>query len=504
MRREMAGHFTAGTFGPDNGTWRPGDNVTSGKWIFSWKSDEFGMVTRAKARLCARGFSQIEGVDYFDKFSPCPSHSSVRLLAAVACELGYDLCHSDADQAFVQSRLKELVYMRLPAGCGSLSGKIVVLKRSLYGLKQASRTWHQHLIASVKRLGFEQCGADACVLRLVENGSVSIMAVVHVDDIFTAGRKSRCDQFVADLNRYLPINNLGVLRFYGGCRFSHDPVAGTVKISQQTFAENVVRKFGVTRNKPTPMPFDLKLENFDPAEPDVDEPFRSLVGHLMWLANQTRPDIYFSVRAVARYSHAPKVIHWRAALHILMYVRFTSSLGITYQRGTARGVDLEVYVDSDFASKTRDRRSVTGYVVMCAGACVSFSSKTQRSVALSSSEAEYVAMSEGLKDAIYMRFIWSFLFPDRDVGCTVVYEDNMGAQHLANNPATTPNSKHIDIRYHFIRERMGRGEFKVAHVSSAPQHADFLTKTLRPGPFLRQRNVVMLSLIHISEPTRPY
>ena len=209
-------------------------------------------------------------------------------------------------------------------------------------------------------------------MRLVEDGVVSMVVVVHVDDIFCIGRKSRCDQFGRDLNQYVPITNLGELRLYAGCRFSRDFDSGTITISQQTVAENIVEKFGVTRFKETPMIVGLRLDDFDPTEPDVDEPFRSLVGHLMWLANQTRPDILNAVRAVARYSHAPKLVHWKAALHILMYIRFTSSYGITFQRGATSGVGLEVFVDSDFASRATDRRFVSGGVVMCAGACVSF------------------------------------------------------------------------------------------------------------------------------------
>ena len=175
-------------------------------------------------------------------------------------------------------------------------------------------------------------------MRLVEEGVVSMVVVVHVDDIFSIGRKSRYDQFGKDLNQYVPITNLGELRLYAGCRFSRDFNSGTITISQQTVAENMVEKFGVTRTKETPMVVGLRLEDFDPTEPDVDEPFRSLVGHLIWLANQTRSDILNAVRAVARYSHAPKLVHWKAALHVLMYVRFTSSYGITFQRGTANGV----------------------------------------------------------------------------------------------------------------------------------------------------------------------
>ena len=446
---------------------------------------------RAKARLVARGFSQREGVDYFETFSPCPSITSIRLLAAIACDLGWDMVHLDALQAFVQSELEEDVYIRLPKGCGRLSGRVVKLARSLYGLKQASRMWHYHLVRAMKSLGFEQCGADACVMRLIENGVVTMVVVTHVDDIFSIGAKARCDQFGRDLNAYLPIKNLGELRLYAGIRFSRDRAAGTITLSQETFARSLVEKFGVTRNKEIPMVVGVKLEEFDEYEPDVVEPFRSLVGHLMWLANQTRPDILNATRAVARYSHAPKSVHWRAALHILMYVRFTVGLGITYQRGTENGVALEVYVDSDFASKATGRRSVTGAIVMCAGACVSFISRTQKSVTLSSCEAEYVAMGEGLKDAIFLRYLWSFIFPDRRVGCTVVREDNMGALHLAANPVTTPNSKHIDIRHHFIRERVARKQFRIVHVASALQHADFLTKPVHKGAFYFHRDFVM-------------
>ena len=148
--------------------------------MYSWKSDEFGNVVRAKARLVARDFGQREGIDSFDIFSPCPPVMSIRLLAALACELDLNLWHFDAERVFVQSDLDEVVYIRLPPGCGALSGKVVRLRRSLYGLKQASRTWHYHLVRGMKALGFQQCEADACVMRLVEDGAVSVVVVVHV------------------------------------------------------------------------------------------------------------------------------------------------------------------------------------------------------------------------------------------------------------------------------------------------------------------------------------
>ena len=285
------------------------------------------------------------------------------------------------------------------------------------------------------------------------------------------------------MDAYVPITNLGELRWYAGCRFERDRVTVTFRISQQASAEKIVAKFGATRGKPTPMVVRLRLDEFDQEEAEVEQSFRSLVGHLMWLVNKTRPDIFNAVRAVARYSHSPKLVHWKAALHILQDMRLTSGHGITFHRGMDSGVDLELYVDSDFASSDTNRRSVFGGVVMCAGACVSFFSRTQKSVTLSSTEAEYVALAGGIKETIFLRYIWSFIFPDRDVGCTLVKEDNVGAIHLAENPATTPNSKHIDIRHHFIRERVANGEFKVVYVPSEKQHADFLNKSLHQGAF---------------------
>ena len=197
----------------------------------------------------------------------------------------------------------------------------------------------------------------------------------------------------------------------------------------------------------------------------------------MWLANQTRPDILNAVRAVSRYPHALKRLYWQAAMHVLMYVRVTSSFGITFQRGMVGGDRMERFVDSDFASKATDRLSVSGPVGIFAGARVMYLCRTQKGVALSSMEAEYVAMADGIKEAIFWRYLWSFMFPDRDVGCTLIHEDNVSAIHLACNSATTPNSKHIDIRHHFIRERVEREEFKVVHVRSHLQR-DFLTKPL--------------------------
>ena len=417
--------------------------MISAKWIYTWKGDERGRVVKAKARLVARGFSQREGIDFFETYAPTPSASCIRLLASIACELDLDLCHFDAEQAFVQSELKEEVFLRLPQGCGDMSGRVVRLNRSLYGLRQASRTWHHHLIVRMKILGFEQCLADACVLRLIEDGAVSIIAVVHVDDIFAAGLKSRCDRFCEDLNELVPINNIGELTWYAGCHYSRDRANGMLTISQKTFTDQLVDKYGVTLGKKNPGWTGEKFDRVDDAgEAEGDWPFREVVGSLMWLANQTRPDISDAVRAVARYCHAPKLVHWQATLCILQYLKSTSNFGITFQRGS--GIDLEVYADANYAEKATDRRSVSGGVVICGGATVSWFSRTQKCVTLSTTEAEYVAMGDAVKEALFLRHVWCFLFPDRAVPCMKVFEDNMdGCSAVGVEP-----SEQLEIEAH--------------------------------------------------------
>ena len=196
----------------------------------------------------------------------------------------------------------------------------------------------------------------------------------------------------------------------------------------------------------------------------------------MWLANQTHPDSANAVRAVARYASQPEEVHWRTAVGTLEYVLSTSNSGITFQKGS--GSDLLAFEDADYASKAADRRSVSGEAIMCAGACVCWFWRTQKCVTLSTTEAEYVALADTIKEAMFLRYVWNFIFPGFGTSCITVFEDNEGAKNLAQNPVCTSNSKHIDVRHHFLRGLLFKGVFVFAHVESDYQHADILTKPL--------------------------
>ena len=160
----------------------------------------------------------------------------------------------------------------------------------------------------------------------------------------------------------------------------------------------------------------------------------------------------------------------------LEYVFSTSDFGIAFQRGS--GLELVAYADANYASKAADRRSISGGAVMCAGACVCWFSRTQKCVTLSTTEAEYVALADTIKEAMFMRYVWSFILPGFGAMCITVFEDNEGARQLAQNPVCTSNSKHIDVKHHFLRELVFLGEFIITHFESEEQHADLLTKPL--------------------------
>ena len=174
-----------------------------------------------------------------------------------------------------------------------------------------------------------------------------------------------------------------------------------------------MKKFRVTSVQSVRLKVGVKLEEFDKNEETESWPFRELVGGLMWLAISTRPDISNAVRSVARYCSAPKAVHWKSALGILAYINGTCGFGITYQRGTTVGISLEVFADADYASRATDRRSVSGGAIMCAGGCVCWFSRTQKCVTLSTSEAEYVALGDAVKELLFLRQVWRFMIPGK-------------------------------------------------------------------------------------------
>ena len=326
-------------------------------------------------------------------------------------------------------------------------------------------------------------------MRKVVDGAVVMIVGVYMDDLLIGGSEEDCESLLASLNKTFPTNDLGECTWYDGCGIERDVELGTIKLSQEAYVESLMKWFDVQSISDIPASPGADLGPKQDDEPGGDWPVREAIGSLMWLSTMTRPDITNAVRAVARYAHKPTERLWQAIMKILSYLNGTRSLGITYVRGS--GLSLNVYADADYASKENDRRSVSGVAVTLGGTAVSHTSKTQRVVSLSTSEAEYIAAGEEVKEALFVRVVLSFIAPETSGASIKVLEDNQGAKALIENPLSSARSKHIDVRYHFIRDLFRTRKKSVEYVASAEQHANILTKALSRENLMYRRKHLM-------------
>ena len=323
----------------------------------------------------------------------------------------------------------------------------------------------------------EQCKADPCVFRLVRDGVVVMIVCVHVDDIITvAGESEACDFLSTCLLEEFQTTG-GELSWYLGCAFERDRKEDVLRASRRASIESVVSRYGVDAVSDPPPFQSADLGPRRNYEPVCDKPVRAAVGSLIWLGGMTRPHIANAVRAVAREAHDPAERHWRAVRKIIAYLDKTKDLGLVFVKDGDR--KLSVYVDADYANKDNDRRSVFGVAVMVGGTVVNASITTQHCVTLSTSEEEYVAMAQGVKTALLAKAVLDFLQPELANETTDdLFEDNQGAIAIAESPISGGRMKHIDVRYHFIRELVQRKVLNIQYTESSNQRADILTKSV--------------------------
>ena len=314
------------------------------------------------------------------------------------------------------------------------------------------------------------------------NDAVVAMLVVHVDGIKIAATEEVTDSVVADLYKKFPTKHLGEGTWYVGSEYRRDREKGTLEMSQTQFIRNVVDRFGITKTSPIPASPSLDLRYVSDEEHVVDANFREIVGSLMWITNQLRPDISNAVRAIARFSRDSKEVLVKAARNVFEYLTAPAPLGLTFRKESNMGdvqleSDLETCIGADYAHHAEGRRSVSGVAVCCGGTLVSWFCRTQKCVTLSTTEAEYVAMADGVKEALYVRGVLVFLTPSLGSPSIGVFEDNQGAIDLAKNPLSSSNSKHIDVRYYFLHKSVG-DYLRVKYLRTEDQHADILTKAI--------------------------
>ena len=464
--------------------------VVGSKWVFKVKVDSDGCVERYKARLVAQGYTQQKGADYDETFSPVVRMESLRTVVGLAVRNGLSLHQLDVMTAFLNGKLNEVVYMQQPEGF-VVEGRehcVCRLKRSIYGLKQSPRCWNSTIDGYLKKLGFLQSVSDPCVY-IAAAGELAVVGM-YVDDIVVACKSvEKLKEFKRGLCSKFDVKDLGRLHYFLGMKVIQHEVSGDVWIGQSAYICQVLERFGMQDAKSVGTPVDTSTKLVKAVEDDVmfdKGVYQSAVGCLLYLSTGTRPDIAFAVGNVARFSANPTTRHWIGVKRILRYLKGTSDLGLRYSRNGDE--DVVGYSDSDWAGDLDDRKSVSGYMFKLCGAPISWRSKKQTSVALSTAEAEYIALAYASQEAIWLRRLMTELRMEQSKP-TLIYENNQSAISLAQNVQFHGRMKHIDIRHHFIREKVSDRSIALKYCSSNQMLADLLTKGLSGTVFSRLREM---------------
>ncbi|KAJ9524188.1 hypothetical protein QJQ45_005009 [Haematococcus lacustris] len=467
-----------------NGTWtlveRPsGARVLPTKWVLKIKRDATGAIEKFKARLVAKGFMQVSGVDVGDVYAPISKHTTLRALLALAAARDMEVHQIDVEAAFLNGTLQpdEIIHIQQPEGFeeGSLN-TVCRLQKALYGLRQAPRAWHAKLKQELEGMGFQASESDPALFMLSRPAG-TVYLLVYVDDCLLCTEKGDFESldFVKQrLSSVFGIKDLGQTRWFLGMQISRDRAQGTLQLDQQQYIKELLSTYSMTEahSKAVPMAPGTKLVKEGDALDTAHHSYSALVGSLLYLSCCTRPDIAYAVGALARHMAAPTQQHWAAAKAVLSYLKGSASQGLVFGGNDC----LQGYCDADYAGDKDTARSTTGYVFTLHGAAISWSSRLQPTVAMSTAEAEYMAASGAVKEAVWLRKLM------QDLGlpgtCVNIMCDNQAALQLLNNPMASARSKHISVHHHFARERAARGEVMFTYCSTSEMAADVMTKPL--------------------------
>ena len=479
-----------------NSTWSlttlpPGKRAIGCKWVFAIKTNVNSEV-RYKARLVAKGFLQKEGIDYFETFAPVIRYESVRILLAIAAKEDYEIMKFDVKTAFLYGNLQEDIYMQQPEGyiMEDKKNQVYKLQRSLYGLKQSSRCWNDKFVQFLEAFNFKSTVSDKCVF--VGNICDSIVYLaLYVDDGLVMSKSINANNKVI---KYLQSNfqiTSDEANEYIGFEIERDRTKRTLKISQSKYINKLVDRFGMSESKPSSLPAEPGLYMCKhPKNAKMNEsetaPYREAIGALLFAARVCRPDIEYAVNYLSQFVDAYNHTHWSAVKQILRYLSGTRNLGIVFGI-SGSSCEIRGYTDADYAGCLETRKSRSGFVFQLNGGPISWSSQRQNVVSLSTAEAEYIALAHGTKEAIWLRRILNDLkIPCESIPLLV---DNQSAIKLARNSEFHKRSKHIDVRYHFVRDILNRKLISISYVESKEQLADIFTKPLTKQTFcyLRKR-----------------
>lgn len=454
-------------------------NVVKNKWIFTLKRDSDGNITRYKARLVAKGFTQKYGEDFKETFSPVVRHCSIRLLLALAVQFDLKIDHLDVQTAFLNGDLREEIYMQQPEGfmCPGSENKVYRLRKAVYGLKQASRSWYEKVKDVLLSLGYTQCKQEDCIF-IRKSGESIVYIALYVDDFFVFYNDNRLAELLkSSLLRHFKLKDLGQVRNMLGIKVERD--ANSIKLSQENRIDKLLDRFGMTdcKSVKSPMITNISSSESTCATNNIVSkfPYQELLGSLMYLCVTTRPDISFAVSYLSQFNSCYTEFHWMQAKRIVRYLKGTKQKALVFKKSNVNP-SLEGYSDADWASDV-DRKSYTGFVFKYGGNSISWGSYKQSCISLSSTEAEYISLSEASREAVFLQALLRELVMLSFCRITL-YCDNQSAMQLAVNHVHHKRSKHIEVRYHYVRDMIERFDVKLLYIPTEAMVADVFTKPL--------------------------
>ena len=470
-------------------------------------------VYKHKARLNIHGGQQEYGVHYTETYSPVVNWFSVRTMLIFAIINRWHTRQIDFVLAYPQAPLPYDNYMKLPAGIKSTKGDdthVLKLKKNLYGGRNSGRIWNKYLHEGLLNIGFKQSNVDECVYY---RGKCIFLCYVD-DGILIHPDPKEIDQVIADLRnmqkakaRYV-IEDQGDIKDYLGINFE-DLDNGRIKLSQPHLIDQIIEEVGISPSarKSTPCASTKPLRRDESGEELIEPPFeyRRIIGKLNFLEKSSRPDIAYAAHQCARFSSAPKKVHYEAVIHLTKYLQATRNQGMILDPDQNKS--FEAYADADFAGNwykgtamddPSTSKSRSGYVITYANCPIIWGSKLQTCIALSTTEAEYVALSQCLRETIpimnlvkelkKMRITHTYTKPI--VRCKA-FEDNTGALEIANVHKMRPRTKHINNIYHHFRSYVREGEIGIQYISTEDQLADMFTKALPQNTFQKLRKELL-------------
>ena len=465
-------------------------------------------IYKYKARMNLDGSKQREGRDYEETYAPVASWESIRILLTLVLKNKWKTRQLDYVLAFPQAPVEKECYMKIPKGIviDEPGDWVLLVKKNIYGQKQAGRVWNKYLVDKLKKIGFRQSEHDECIFYRGK-----MIYLLYTDDSILAGPDDKeLDQAVKDLQAIgLDITDEGKLEDFLGVNIE-EVDEYTYHLSQPQLIDQILKDMRLDQDnvtvRETPALVGRPL-GACPDSPEFDQHFhyRSVLGKLNYLEKSTRPDIAYAVHQCARYSSDPRKEHGEALKHIGRYLKGTRGKGITLN---IKDEEFQVWADADFSGNwikeeaehdANTARSRSGYLITYLGCPIMWKSQLQTQIALSSCESEYISLSQATRKVIpVMELVQEMKTLGYDVGNSTrptirckLFEDNSGALTLAKAPAMRPRTKHINVKYHHFRSHVEDGTIDIRPVGTRDQVADFLTKQSEIELFLLHRKAVM-------------